>query len=885
MKPDTPRTHRLKDYRPPAYLVDHVDLDFALDPTRTEVRAALKIRRNPAADTPAGKALILDGEQLELGALAIDGKALSPGDYAVDDKTLTIPKVPGKPFTLSLTTFINPEENKALQGLYRSRGVFCTQCEAEGFRRITYFPDRPDVLSTYTCRIEADTAMAPILLGNGNPVERGKLARGTRHFAVWHDPHPKPCYLFALVGGDLAHVASTFKTMSGRKVDLKVYVEHGKEARAAWAMDSLKRSMRWDERRFGREYDLDVFNIVAVSDFNMGAMENKGLNIFNDRLILASPETATDANFESIESVVAHEYFHNWTGNRITCRDWFQLCLKEGLTVYRDQEFSADERSATVQRIVDVRLLRSTQFTEDAGPLAHPVRPEAFIEINNFYTATVYEKGAELVRMIETILGREDFRRGMDLYFERHDGEAATIEDFLKSFEDASGRDLTHFKLWYGQAGTPELVCSLAYDKAKKQAELKFEQVLPPTPGESKKKPLHIPVRVGLIGANGQEIALKRETGEAIEDGVLHLTKRTQTFRFSDVPSSPVPSILRGFSAPVNVTFNLSDRELEFLMAHDSDLFNRWQAANTYATRTLVDMVKSLRKGEKPNGRASGFVKALGIAVGLNDHEAAYRAELLKLPSQADIARVIGRNVDPGLIFRAHRQLAKLTGTTLGPLLEGLYDEAKQTGSFSPDAKSAGQRALRNAALTLLSARGTAADEARLANHFFKASNMTDEQHGLMLLAAGSHPAREKALARFHDRWKDDHLVIDFWFAAQAQYPLRPAIAQIKALTRHPLFSLTAPNKVRALVGTFAMQNQVQFHRPDGAGYDFVAKQVLAIDRFNPSIAARMLVAFRSWHTLEAERRAAAKTALQGVAKTPNLSADVYEIVSKMLDQ
>jgi aminopeptidase N len=885
MKPDTPRTHRLKDYRPPAYLVDHVDLDFALDPTRTEVRAALKIRRNPAADTSAGKALVLDGEQLELGAISIDGKPLPANDYTVDAKSLTIAKVPGRPFTLALQTFVNPEENKALQGLYRSRGVFCTQCEAEGFRRITYFPDRPDVLATYTTRIEAETALAPVLLGNGNPIERGKLARGTRHFAVWHDPHPKPCYLFALVGGDLGHVASTFKTMSGRKVDLKIYVEHGKEARAAWAMDSLKRSMRWDEVRFGREYDLDVFNIVAVSDFNMGAMENKGLNIFNDRLILASPETATDANFESIESVVAHEYFHNWTGNRITCRDWFQLCLKEGLTVYRDQEFSADERSATVQRIMDVRLLRATQFTEDAGPLAHPVRPESYIEINNFYTATVYEKGAELVRMIETILGRENFRRGMDLYFERHDGEAATIEDFLRAFEDASGRDLSHFKLWYSQAGTPEVVCSLAYDKTRKQAELKFEQVLPPTPGEAKKKPLHIPVRIGLIGANGQEIALKRDNGEPIEDGVLHLTKRTQTFRLADVPSPPVPSILRGFSAPVNVTFNLTDRELEFLMVHDGDLFNRWQAANTYATRTLVDMVKSLRKGEKPTGKAQSFVKALGVAVGNGEQEAAYRAELLKLPSQADIARVIGRNVDPGVIFRAHRQLAKLAGTTLGPLLEEIYDAMKPAGGFSPDAKSAGRRALRNAALTLLSARGTAGDEARLADHFFKAGNMTDEQHALMLIASGSHPAREKALARFHDRWKDDHLVIDFWFAAQALYPLRPAITQIKALTRHPLFALTAPNKVRALIGTFAMQNHVQFHRPDGAGYDFLAKQVLAIDRFNPSIAARMLVAFRSWSTLEPERRAAAKTALQGVAKTPNLSADVYEIVSKMLDQ
>ncbi|HYD15594.1 MAG TPA: aminopeptidase N [Hyphomicrobium sp.] len=884
MKPDaTPRPRRLKDYRPTEYLIDHVDLDFALDPERTEVKAKLRVRRNPAA-SGTGKALVLDGEQLKLGAIAIDGKPLSAADYKVDETSLTIPKVPASPFSLEITTIINPEANKSLQGLYRSRGVFCTQCEAEGFRRITYFLDRPDVLATYTCRIEADTALAPILLGNGNPAGRGKVGKG-RHFAVWHDPHPKPCYLFALVGGDLGHVASTFKTSSGRKVDLKIYVEHGKEERAAWAMDSLKRSMRWDETRFGREYDLDVFNIVAVSDFNMGAMENKGLNIFNDRLILASAETATDTNFESIESVVAHEYFHNWTGNRITCRDWFQLCLKEGLTVYRDQEFSADERSATVQRITDVRQLRATQFTEDAGPLAHPVRPETYIEINNFYTATVYEKGAELVRMIETILGREDFRRGMDLYFERHDGQAATIEDFINSFEDASKRDLSHFKLWYSQAGTPELVCALSYDKAKKQAELKVEQVLPPTPGESKKKPLHIPVRIGLIGGNGQEIPLKQADGDTIDDGVLHVTKRTQTFRFDEVPSPPVPSILRGFSAPVNLTLNLTDRDLEFLMVHDQDLFNRWQAANTYATRTLVDMVKSLRKGERPTARATGFVKALGAAVDHGDLEPAYRAELLKLPSQADIARVIGRNVDPGLIFRAHRQLAKATGALLGSLLEGLYDEMRAKGAFSPDAQSAGRRSLRNASLTLLTARGTDDDEARLAQHFFKAGNMTDEAHSLMLLAAGSHPEREATLQRFYDRWSDDHLVIDTWFAAQAQHPLRPALSHIKALTRHPLFSLTTPNKVRALVGTFAMQNPVQFHRADGAGYDFVAKQVLAIDRFNPSIAARMLGAFRTWHALEPERRAAARRVLQGVSKAKNLSRDVFEIVSKMLDK
>lgn len=885
MTTDTPRQIRLKDYAPPSYLITHVALDVSLDAERTVVRSRLSIKLNPKGQAKGGASLVLDGEQLQLASIAIDGTPLHEKDYTASETGLTIKKPPAKAFTLETTTLINPSANKALQGLYLSRGVYCTQCEAEGFRRITYFLDRPDVLSIYTCRIEAEVAIAPVLLANGNLTATGKLERGKRHYAVWDDPHPKPCYLFALVGGDLASIKSRFKTASGRPVALNIYVEHGKEARATWAMDALKRSMRWDEVAFGREYDLDVFNIVAVSDFNMGAMENKGLNIFNDRLVLASPETATDGNFESIESVVAHEYFHNWTGNRITCRDWFQLCLKEGLTVFRDQEFSADERERTVQRIVDVRQLRATQFTEDAGPLAHPVRPESYIEINNFYTPTVYEKGAELVRMIKTILGDADFRRGMDLYFERHDGEAATIEDFLACFEAASGRDLGQFKIWYSQAGTPELVCSLAYDRQKKTADLKIEQVLLATPGESKKKPLHIPVRLGLIGANGQDIDLKGEDGDIVADGVVHVTKRAQTFRFVDVPSPPVPSLLRGFSAPVNLTIDLADRDLEFLMAHDQDQFNRWQAANAYATRTMIDLVKALRKGERPGNRGQAFAKALGAAVSTPGLEPAYRAELLKLPSQSDIAREIARNVDPGLIFRAHRRLSKIVGTVLGDLLEDLYREMKPKGPFSPDAESAGRRALRNAVLTLLSQRGTEADMARLAQHYFKASNMTDEAHGLVLLAASRSGDREKALSRFHDKWKHDHLVIDIWFAAQAQSPLSSTLSHVKVLTRHMLFSLTAPNKVRALIGNFAMLNPVQFHRPDGAGYQFVADQVLAIDRFNPSIAARMLGSFRTWSSLESGRRTAARRTLQSVAKSPSLSRDVYEIVTRMLDQ
>jgi len=880
MKTDVPRPIRLKGYTPPDYLIDKVGLDFALDPTRTRVFSRLEMRPNPAAKKK-GQPLSLDGENLELGEVRLDGKVLEASAYEVTDRHLILPRVTRKPFTLEIETFINPEANKALQGLYRSRGIYCTQCEAQGFRRITYFLDRPDVLAVYTTRIEANAEEAPVLLSNGNPVERGTLADG-KHYAVWKDPHPKPSYLFALVGGNLSAVTSTFRTRSGRNVDLGIYVEPGKESRCGWAMDSLKRAMRWDEERFGLEYDLDVFNIVAVSDFNMGAMENKGLNIFNDRLILVSPETATDAVYEAVESVVAHEYFHNWTGNRITCRDWFQLCLKEGLTVYRDEEFSADERDRTVQRIADVRQLKTHQFPEDAGPLAHPVRPDTYIEINNFYTATVYEKGAEVIRMIETIVGREGFRAGMDLYFERHDGQAATVEQFVKCFEDANNVDLGQFMLWYKQAGTPELICSLDYNETRKEAKLTVEQVLNPTPGQPTKRPMDIPLKLGLLGGNGQDIDLKLADGTPVKNGVVRVRKRKQTFRFVDVPSKPVPSLLRGFSAPVKLTVDLSDRDLEFLMANDSDLFNRWQAANTYAIRTLTTLVKTPTTSRRP-AEGIAYAKALGATIRDETLQPAYRAEMLRLPSEADMAREIAHNIDPDAIHRARKQLLRVLGETLGDALEDIY-ASYDSSKFSPDAASAGRRALRNAALTLLSARNSAADKARLADHYWKATNMTDAAHALYLLAARGGADAKKVLDDFYERWKGDHLVIDTWFAAQATSPLPGTLARVKALTKHPLFSLTTPNKVRALIGNFASMNPVQFNRPDGAGYDFVAEQVLAIDKFNPQIAARMLAGFRSWRELEPGRRKLARKALREVAKTKGLSRDVTEIVSKMLE-
>jgi aminopeptidase N len=882
MKTDTPRPIQLKDYRPPNYLIYDVNLDVSLNATRTRVRARLKIKRNPAYPGNPGP-LRLDGEMIELESVRLDGRQLGPREYKVTDKELAISGVPGDPFTLETTTICDPQANKALTGLYLSRGIYCTQCEAQGFRRITYFLDRPDVLATYTTRIEADRNEAPVLLGNGDLTERGTLDGGKRHYAVWRDPHPKPCYLFALVGGNLASYASDFTTASGRKVDLRIYVEPGKESRCAWAMDALKRSMRWDEERFGREYDLDVFNIVAVSDFNMGAMENKGLNIFNDGLILASPETATDSTFAAIERVIAHEYFHNWTGNRITCRDWFQLCLKEGLTVFRDQEFCADQRFAAVERIRDVRNLKATQFPEDAGPLAHPVRPGRYIEINNFYTATVYNKGAELVRMLQTLLGRDGFRRGMDLYFERHDGQAATVEDFLACFEDAGGKDLGQFMSWYSQAGTPELVCQFRYDARTHSADLTIAQVLPPTPGEPKKKPLHIPVRLGLLGSDGQDLPLKLASGRQAVDGLVELTKRTETYRFRDVPCRPVPSVLRGFSAPANLTLGLSDADLRFLTANDSDLYNRWQAAQDYATRVLVEAVQAIRADKRPE-KPGAFVTALGVTIADESLNPGYRAQFMFLPSESDLARVIGRDVDPLAIHKARRELRRAIGIGLHDALLETYRRHEIKGPYSPAPEPAGQRALRNAALGYLTCRGKPEDVARVAQHFAHARNGTDEVGALAMLSELRSPERNKAFDRFYERWKDDHLVIDNWFAYQAASPLPAALATVAKLCRHPLFSIKNPNKVRALIGTFAMANPVNFNWPDGRGYEFLAERVLEIDAFNPQIAARLLSAFRSWKALEPERRRLAKKTLQRIAAVKPLSHDAYEIVGKMLE-
>ncbi len=882
MDEPTPQTIYLKDYTPSEFLIDTVALDVNLHPTATRVRSRLQVRPNPASMTNS-QVLTLDGEALGLDDVRLNGRKLEASEFSQSDANLTLPGMPDTPFELEITTYCNPEANTALSGLYRSRNIFCTQCEAQGFRRITYFLDRPDVLSRYTTRLQADYDIAPVLLANGNLVEKREPDQTGSHFAIWEDPHPKPSYLFAMVGGALECVKDTFTTSSGRNVDLLIYVEPGSQDRCEWAMESLKRSMKWDEERFGREYDLDVFMIVAVSDFNMGAMENKGLNIFNDKLILARPETATDADYAAIEAVIAHEYFHNWTGNRVTCRDWFQLCLKEGLTVYRDQEFTSDLRSRPVERINDVRMLKTHQFPEDGGPLAHPVRPDSYMEINNFYTATVYEKGAELCRMIETIVGRDGFRAGMDLYFERHDGDASTIEDFIECMSEATNANFDQFMRWYNQAGTPEVVASLSYDAATKVAELDVSQLTPATPGQPKKQPLHIPLKLGLLGQNGDDLPLRLESGEEIADGLIHLREQQQVFRFTEIPSSPVASLFRGFSAPVKLTANLSERDLEFLMANDSDQFNRWQAGQSYALRVLTAAAADFRRGETP-ASGSAFAAALGTTLRDEALEPAYRAEALKLPSESDVAREIGKDVDPDAIHRAREWLRREISRSLHGDLLDLYETNEVPGLYSPEAIDAGKRALRNASLAMLAASGEESDLERTSRHYEAATNMSDMIAALGVLAQMVGERREAAFEDFYRKWNDDHLVIDKWFALQAVSSLSDAPERVQALTSHPLFSLKNPNKVRALIGAFANMNPTGFCRSDGAGFRLVAEAVLEIDTFNPQVSARMLGAFKSWRMLEAGRQQLAKTELQRIASRDNLSRDLYEIVTKTLD-
>jgi len=878
MRTDIAQTIRLKDYLPPAWLVETVHLDIALHPTQTKVRAKLAFKPNPQS---AAAPLVLDGDGLSLISLKLDGAPLPAANFVASPNQLTIPQPPNGAFTLEIETLVDPSANTQLSGLYRSSNTYCTQCEAEGFRRITYFPDRPDVMAVYTTRIEADRQEAPVLLANGNLVESGGLPDG-RHFAVWHDPHPKPSYLFAMVGGDLACVEDKFRTMSGRDVTLRIYVEHGKQDRCAYAMDSLKRSMRWDEEAFGREYDLDIFMIVAVSDFNMGAMENKGLNVFNDKYVLASAATATDADFAHVEAVIAHEYFHNWTGNRITCRDWFQLCLKEGLTVFRDQEFSSDMRSRPVKRISDVRNLRAAQFIEDSGPLAHPVRPEAYKEINNFYTATVYEKGSEVVRMVQTLIGKDTFRAGMDLYFQRHDGEAATVEQFIQCFADASGRDMSQFMRWYSQAGTPQVTVSGTYDATRKTYELTARQTLAPTPGQPTKEPMVIPLVTGLVGKDGNDLPLTLAGGEAVARGVLVLTEPVQSFEFTGIAERPILSINRGFSAPIKLVTDLSNDDLAFLAAHDSDPFNRWQSLQTISMRLLIENVAAIRAGKPPRSDDRLMV-ALAALLENPALEPAFVALALVPPAEGDIAREIGSDIDPDAIFKARAALRREIGTRLEATLSTLYERLTVPGGYTPDATSAGRRALRNVVLDLMAAGGDAHALARAARQYDAADNMTDRIAALTTLALHEGPDRERALDDFYKRFDGDALVIDKWFSLQAMLPQPGTLDRVRELTRHPAFSFGNPNRVRALIGAFAMSNVTQFNRADGAGYDFLAETLLTLDPKNPQVAARMATAFRTWRTLEEGRRAKAEAALKRVKEGGQLSRDLADIVERAL--
>ena len=873
MRTDVPQPIRLSDYRPPAFLIDEAALEFDLEPSATRAKARLTVRRNGDHAEP----LVLDGVRLKLISAAVDGRRLGPSDYEVAAEQLTILAVPDR-FILETEVEIDPLGNTALEGLYMSAGRFCTQCEAEGFRKITYWPDRPDVLSRFTVRVAADKAAFPRLLSNGNLVGGGDLPGG-RHFAVWNDPFPKPCYLFALVAGELDMIEDSFVTMTGRTVALRIYVDPGQAPRAAYAMDALKRSMRWDEEAFGREYDLDLFMIVAVRDFNFGAMENKGLNVFNSSLLLADSATATDANYERIESVIAHEYFHNWTGDRITCRDWFQLCLKEGLTVFRDQSFSADQRGQVVQRIKDVKALRARQFAEDAGPLAHPVRPSSYLKIDNFYTATVYEKGAEVIRMLKTLLGPEDFRSGMDIYFERCDGSAATVEEFIACFESASGQALGDFFTWYSQAGTPEVTVRSRYDEAAQVLHLGLSQQTPPTPGQPNKSPAPIPVRLGLLDEDGAPLGFRSgASGEALET-TLVLGESSMEVRLEGVARRPVLSALRGFSAPVKLTSDAPADHRYVLLAADPDLFNRWEAGQTLARALIV----ARAAGRPDEAGERKFAAALRRAVSDQSAEPAFSALLLELPDESDLALAMAPGADPEAIHAAREAIRVRLARDLRPDLERLHDALVPPGAFSPDAESAGRRALANAALELLAADADAAVVARAEGHYRRASNMTDSMGGLAALTAIGGAPFENALEDFYVRWKQEPLVVDKWFAVQARAPGPEALGRVMGLTTHPAFDPKTPNRLRALVASFSQANPSAFHDPSGAGYRFLADQILSVDRFNPMVAARLIEPLGGFRRYKPELAALMKAELERVVATEGLSKNVYELASRAL--
>jgi len=876
-----PKETFLADYQVPPYLIDAVHLHFELGASSTHVRSVLSMRENPQS---SGGDCVLDGEQLELVSIKLDGQLLQGNEYQRTDTSLVLSSssLPDQ-FELEIETLIQPDKNTALEGLYHSGNLLCTQCEAEGFRRITYYCDRPDVMSIFTVSIVGNKQQWPIMLANGNLEEQGQFGDG-RHWTRWHDPHPKPSYLFALVAGDLYRQQDSFTTQSGRDVKLEIYVDHENSHKCDHALLSLKQAMKWDEERYGREYDLDVFMIVAVNDFNMGAMENKGLNIFNSSCVLASPDTATDADYYRIQSIVGHEYFHNWSGNRVTCRDWFQLSLKEGFTVLRDQQFSAELNSAAVARIDDVNQLRTMQFSEDAGPMAHPVRPASFIEISNFYTVTIYEKGAEVVGMIKTLVGDDGFRKGTDLYFDRHDGQAVTTDDFVQAIEDANKVDLTQFKRWYSQAGTPVVDVTTQYDADRETYTLELKQHCSATPGQNEKEAFTIPLAMGLLDKDGQSMALQCEGDVNIPEQntrVFELTESQQTITFINIASEPVVSLLRGFSAPIKLAITRTNSELAFLMTHDVDSFNRWDAGQSLIINILLDLIKDVQQGNilfLPPLLTEQWATILADT----EMDPALVAKMLMLPSENYLAAQM-KLADVDAIHIARQFLKQKLASELKPLFIECYQRCKVEGDYQFNAEDMAQRSLRNSCLSYLMTTADPMETQRCLKQMAQSDNMTDTIAGLVALSNQSGPEGEHALRAFYEQWQHDRLVVDKWLTVQAQSSLPNTLLRVKGLMKHPAFTMTNPNNVRALIGQFCRNNPVNFHAKDGSGYQFLAEQIVVLNELNPQVASRLLGAFNSWRRYDETRQDLMKQALTLIASHKNLSSDVYEVVTKYL--
>ena len=891
MRDPNPPTIYLKDYTVPEYLIHSVALNFNLDDENTLVSSRLTLSRNPASQS-RNQSLTLAGENLKLIRINLDdGNDLSKDQYLQTQDALIINQVPQQQrFVLAIENTINPKANTALEGLYLSNGMLCTQCEAEGFRKITYFLDRPDVMTLFTTTLIGDKDRYPVLLSNGNKITEGELP-DNRHWVTWEDPFNKPCYLFALVAGQLECLTDSFTTQSGRDISLQIFVERQDLDKCDHAMQSLKNAMRWDEQVYGREYDLDLYMIVAVSHFNMGAMENKGLNVFNTKFVLARPDTATDSDYEHIEGVIGHEYFHNWTGNRITCRDWFQLSLKEGFTVFRDQEFTGDRSSKAVKRIEDVNMLRTRQFAEDSGPLAHPIRPESYIEINNFYTLTVYEKGAEVVRMIRTLVGSEGFRKGSDLYFERHDGQAVTCDDFVSAMEAANNIDLSQFRRWYAQAGTPVLKVQQHYDPGAQTLILTLSQSCPPTPGQALKEPLHIPVTVGLLYKDGSVapcslqggIASKLELGNEnqSDEVILQLTQSEQVFIFENLSTKPVVSMLRGFSAPVKLVLERSLEQLAFLLSHDSDTFNRWEAGQLLAGQVIAGLIADLQNGK--DMRVNPIMIAAFKQV--LEHpwaDLSYFSLLLSLPSETYLAEQM-QVVDVDAIHAAREFVTLTLAEQLQPQFQNLYLNHHRDESGQFDADAIGRRRIKNTCLSYLSKLEQTDTQQWAQQQFSSANNMTDQMAALTVIVNNPHPAKLQCLADFYHQWRTEALVIDKWFALQASSSMPDTFATVQALMNHPAFDLKNPNRVRSLIGAFSQANPLHFHAKNGQGYQFLADQILALNTLNPQVASRMVGALTSWRRYDEGRQALIKAQLERIMTTDDISKDVYEVASKSL--